>query len=164
MTSPTPRTSTAPSDLPRRATPLSADAAIVVTASDPGPATATVTGELDLTCAESLAEAVCSALDAHAGGVLLDLAGVRFFDCAGLHALERARRHAERRGARLVLGNSSAAVDLLLALLGGWESMSAQTATGPEQPTTRAAARREWATRPRPHSHRQNLTAIAPQP
>jgi anti-anti-sigma factor len=99
-----------------RPVPLGATAAIAVTADPDGSATAAVTGELDLACAHELATALCSAVDTHAAGVMLDLAEVGFFDCSALHALERAHRHAESRGRRIVLRRSSAAVDRVLEL------------------------------------------------
>ena len=109
----------APGSVPsrvHRAEPLGMHAAIVVTSDGQGPASAAVTGELDLACADALTAALCSALDEHAAGVLLDLAAVDFFDCAALHALERARDHAAHRGRRFALERSSAAVDLVLDL------------------------------------------------
>lgn len=99
-----------------RATPLGTHAAIVVASGGRGPATAMVTGELDLACSDALAAALCAALDECAAGVALDLGAVDFFDCAALHALERAREHAARRGRRLTLERSSAAVDLVFEL------------------------------------------------
>jgi anti-anti-sigma factor len=163
-TPPTPTTApTAPSDHPGLTTPLGAGATIIITAPEQGPATATVTGELDLACAELLAEALRSALDAHTDGVLLDLAGVSFFDCASLHALQQARRHAECLGRCLVLQHSSAAVDLVLALFEDRESHSARYASKPEQPTSKPTTRHGQATQPRPHPHRRNLATTAPQ-
>jgi anti-anti-sigma factor len=101
-----------------RTAALGVQATIAVTANDQGPASVAVTGELDLASAEGLASALCGALDEHASGLLLDLAGVEFFDCAALHALEHAQRHAERCGRSLVLEKSSASVDLILESAG----------------------------------------------
>jgi anti-anti-sigma factor len=103
-------------DSPCPATALGVNATIVITPDGDGRAIAAVTGELDFACAHDLAAALCSALDSHALGVQLDLAEVKFFDCAALHALERARHHAERVGRPLTLKRSSAAVDLVLRL------------------------------------------------
>jgi anti-anti-sigma factor len=108
-----------PSD---RATSLGAHATIRVTTDGRLPATAVVTGDLDFACADGLAVALCSALDDHAPGLLLDLTAVGFFDCAALHALEFVSCHAERRGRRLVLEHSSAAVDSVFRMVAPrWE-------------------------------------------
>jgi anti-anti-sigma factor len=101
-----------------RSLPLGPHAAVRLTAGEQGPATVAVTGELDLVCADDLQSVLCSTLDAYPAGVRLDLAGVGFFDCSALHALECAQRHAEECGRPLVLARSSAAVDLVLRLVG----------------------------------------------
>ncbi|HWG26129.1 STAS domain-containing protein [Actinospica sp.] len=110
------------SDQGYRATPLGTSAAIVVTFERCCAATAVVTGELDLACADDLVAAMCSTLDGQVSGLQIDLAGVEFFDCAALHALERVQEYAERRGCRVSLERWSVSVELVLALAepSGW--------------------------------------------
>lgn len=110
-----------PSGSACRTAALGVHASVAVTTNDRGPARVAVNGELDLACAASLTSGLCSALDEHPYGLLLDLAGVEFFDCAALHALERAQRHADQSGRRMVLEKSSAAVDLILETAGRLE-------------------------------------------
>lgn len=93
---------------------LGPNATITIAANDPGPAVATVTGELDLACAGDLAAVLCCALDESVPGLSLDLAGVGFFDCAAYRALRRCRHHAEERGRPLLLKRSSPAVERVL--------------------------------------------------
>ena len=97
-------------------TRLGANAAVVVLPGEQGPATAVLTGELDLGCVDALTATLCTALDESATGIMLDLTNVGFFDCAALQALERARQHAEQHDRRLTLERSSTAVDLVLGL------------------------------------------------
>lgn len=98
-------------------TPLGATAAISVKTDGLGGAIAHVTGELDLACADRLTVALCAALDAHPTGLLLDLSGVEFFDCAALHAIEGARRHAEALSRPLAVGGASTVVERVFGLV-----------------------------------------------
>lgn len=113
------RTAVADSSAPRSGrTTLGPHATIAVAPAGSAGALAVVAGELDLACADQLTAAICRALDEHPAGVRLDMAGVRFFDCAAFHALQRARRHAQRTGRTLTLERSGEAVDLVLGLAG----------------------------------------------
>jgi len=58
-----------------------------------------LTGELDLTGAEPLAEAVEAALASGASELLLDLTGTTFIDSAGVGALLSAQRRTDASGA-----------------------------------------------------------------
>lgn len=57
-------------------------------------AVVTAVGEIDLTNADGLRDALLSALEAGAAGLVADLATVTFLDSAGLTALVRAFRRA----------------------------------------------------------------------
>jgi len=61
----------------------------------------TLDGDLDLTSGQTVRDAVCEGLDAGAREVVLDLAGVKFLDSAGLNALLNTARDVDRRGAAL---------------------------------------------------------------
>lgn len=58
-----------------------------------------LTGELDLTGAEPVDDAVAEALAAGASEILLDLTGTTFIDSAGVGALLSAQRLTDRGGA-----------------------------------------------------------------
>jgi anti-anti-sigma factor len=75
-----------------------------------------VRGEIDLDCAGLLQQAVVDCLADTPQGVDVDLAGVGFFDCAGLNALLRARARARATGAELCLTALSPAVARVLDL------------------------------------------------
>ncbi|MFF7585900.1 STAS domain-containing protein [Kitasatospora purpeofusca] len=81
------------------------------------PCTVRVNGEIDLDTAPSLRRDLATALDSH-HEVVLDLSEVTFMDCAGLGALVRARKQADRCGARLVLRGAGRHVLRLLELTG----------------------------------------------
>ena len=68
-----------------------------------------VTGELDLTTAPVLEQALLALSDGGAGAVILDLAGCSFIDCRGLRVLLAARERLQRadRPLALVVGNPS---------------------------------------------------------
>lgn len=83
-----------------------------------GRTTAVVTGEVDHTCAPTLERALLGSLGQSRGGLLLDLGGVSFCDCAGLNALLRVRRRATRRGCELTVVAPGPAVERLLVLTG----------------------------------------------
>lgn len=75
-----------------------------------------VRGEVDLDCAGLLQQAVADCLADTPQGVDIDLAGVGFFDCAGLNALLRARAQARATGAELRVTALSPAVARVLDL------------------------------------------------
>jgi anti-anti-sigma factor len=68
---------------------------------DGGTALLTLVGDVDLASGQAVRDAVCEALDAGVGEVVLDLAGVTFLDSTGLNALLNTARDVDRRGAKL---------------------------------------------------------------
>ena len=68
-----------------------------------GQATVTFAGELDTVSADQACEYVREAIDAHGGGVLLDMAGLSFCDARGLGALVRMSTYAGQAGSSLHL-------------------------------------------------------------
>lgn len=79
---------------------------------------AALVGELDTAEVEAASAALVPALHRH-GGLVLDLAGLGFLDCAGLGALVGLRLEAERAGLPLVLARPSLPVVRLIRLAGG---------------------------------------------
>jgi anti-anti-sigma factor len=77
-----------------------------------------VSGELDAHTAPLLVAHVRQAMGNACASVHLDLAGVGFMDSAGVQALERCRREAEARAARLVLHRPAVPVSQVLDLTG----------------------------------------------
>jgi anti-sigma B factor antagonist len=75
-------------------------------------------GEIDLTNAESLRDALLSALNAGAPGLIVDLTATTFLDSAGVTALVRASRRASASGAALRLAATAPAVLRVLSLVG----------------------------------------------
>jgi anti-anti-sigma factor len=84
----------------------------------PAPVTVSVTGEIDLACADELTTLLRTTLDAYPQGIELDLASVCFCDCSGLGAVLTARASARRRGRHFTLGPHSPVVARLLELTG----------------------------------------------
>ena len=68
------------------------------------------TGEIDLTNAEGLRDALLSALNAGAPGLVVDMTTTTFLDSAGVTALVRASRRAAASDATLRLAVTGAAV------------------------------------------------------
>ncbi|HEY1509710.1 MAG TPA: STAS domain-containing protein [Solirubrobacteraceae bacterium] len=64
---------------------------------------AAVTGEIDLSNAEHLCEAIVDATANDARGVVLDLAAVDYLDSTGIHLIYRLRESLRTRGQRLML-------------------------------------------------------------
>ena len=99
-------------------------------AGDPGPIAAVrcaadgagtvvrVTGEIDMSSAHLLVEAVQRSCDGHGGPIRLDLSGVTFFSASGITALLRARAAVEAAGGSLHLDEPAPCVRRLLALSG----------------------------------------------
>jgi anti-sigma B factor antagonist len=75
-------------------------------------------GEIDLTNAESLRDALLSALNAGAPGLIVDLTATTFLDSPGVTALVRASRRASASGAALRLAVTAPAVLRVLSLVG----------------------------------------------
>jgi anti-anti-sigma factor len=78
----------------------------------------TATGEVDLTNAESLRDALLSALNAGALGLVVDMTATTFLDSAGVTALVRASRRASATEAALRLAVTAAPVLRVLNLVG----------------------------------------------
>jgi anti-anti-sigma factor len=81
-------------------------------------AVVTATGEIDLTNAEGLRDALLSALNAGAPGLVVDMTTTTFLDSAGVTALVRASRRAAASDATLRLAVTAAAVLRVLNLVG----------------------------------------------
>ena len=78
----------------------------------------TVAGEIDLTNAESLRDALLSALNTGARGLVVDMTATSFLDSAGVNALVRASRRAAAAEAALRLVVTAPAVRRVLDLVG----------------------------------------------
>lgn len=81
-------------------------------------AVVTAAGEVDMTNAEALRDALLSALNAGAAGLIADMTQVTFLDSAGVTALVRAARRATATGATLRLAVAAPAVLRVLSLVG----------------------------------------------
>lgn len=75
-------------------------------------------GEVDLTNADGLREALLSTLDAGARGLVVDMTQTTFLDSAGVTALVRASRRASAGNATLRLAVTAPAVLRVLNLVG----------------------------------------------
>lgn len=101
------------------------EVAVVVVSDERFPATwsgrsavVTATGEIDITTAESLRDALLSALNAGARGLVVDMTAVTFLDSAGVTALVRAARRAAANEATFRLAVTAQAVLRVLNLVG----------------------------------------------
>jgi anti-sigma B factor antagonist len=83
-----------------------------------GDGTVVVSGEVDLFSAPRLEQVVDGAVLDGEGDVVIDLAGVRFMDSAGLNILIRCFKPLDQQGRRLVLRSPQAAVRRTLELGG----------------------------------------------
>ena len=75
-------------------------------------------GEIDLTNADGLRDALLSALDAGARGLVVDMTGAMFLDSAGVSALVRTSRRASATGTTLRLAVTAPSVLRVLDLVG----------------------------------------------
>jgi anti-sigma B factor antagonist len=75
-------------------------------------------GELDVATADAAFGYVAAIIDDRAGAVVVSLAGVRFCDARGLHALVRMARYAERAGCPFRLTSPSPRVTRLMRITG----------------------------------------------
>jgi anti-sigma B factor antagonist len=75
-------------------------------------------GELDLTSARCLDDAIAAAESTGAAEVILDMRRVAFVDSTGLRHLLRARHHLEEYGVRFALAGISEQLRQLLTLSG----------------------------------------------
>ena len=81
-------------------------------------AVVTVAGEVDITNAEGLRDALLSALNAGAAGLVADMTPMTFLDSAGVTALVRAARRATATDATLRLAVTAPPVLRVLSLVG----------------------------------------------
>ena len=81
-------------------------------------AVVTATGEIDLTNAEGLRDALLSALNAGARGLVVDMTATTFLDSAGVTALVRASRRAAATETTVRLVVTAPAVLRVLNLVG----------------------------------------------
>lgn len=79
---------------------------------------AAIAGELDAAGVDTVSAALVPALHRH-GGLVVDLAGLRFLDCAGLGALVSLRLEAEQAGLPFALARPPLPVARLIRLAGG---------------------------------------------
>ena len=77
-----------------------------------------VSGEIDIASAPELREELLGALRRHGARLALDLGGVTFMDCAGINALQAARRHARREGGWVRVTRASRRARSILMLTG----------------------------------------------
>lgn len=77
-----------------------------------------VRGEIDLAGADILVQRVIALADPVGASVALDLTGVDFINCAGLHALTEIDEHVRAHGGTLYIVAASGPVNRLLMLLG----------------------------------------------
>jgi anti-anti-sigma factor len=100
-----------------------------------------VSGEIDLTNAENLRDALLSALNAGARGLVVDMSATTFIDSAGVSALVRASRRAAATEATVRLAVTAPGVLRVLNLVGIDQlievhpSVSEALASLPEQST-----------------------------
>lgn len=100
-----------------------------------------VAGEIDLTNAENLRDALLSALNAGARGLVVDMSATTFIDSAGVSALVRASRRAAATEATVRLAVTAPGVLRVLSLVGIDQlievhpSVSEALASLPEQST-----------------------------
>lgn len=87
-----------------------------------------VSGEVDLSNATGIEQAIVLATPNHAELVLLDLADVDYMDSAGIHLVYRLREklHGRGQGLKLVMGDHSPAADAL-RLAGVMEHLEIRT-------------------------------------
>lgn len=81
-------------------------------------AVVTAAGDIDITNAEGLRDALLSALNAGAAGLIADLTSTTFLDSAGITALVRAARRATATDATLRLAVAAPPVLRVLSLVG----------------------------------------------
>jgi anti-sigma B factor antagonist len=105
-------------------------------------ATVVVPGELDLTIADGLREALLGALNAGALGLVVDMTPTTFCDSAGISAITRAARRAAANDAIIRLAVAASPVLRVLNLVGidrlidVYPDVSAALASLPDQAGT----------------------------
>jgi anti-sigma B factor antagonist len=85
---------------------------------DADQATLNVSGDIDISTAEALEQAIAATIDHGAGHVIVDLSGVRFMDSAGINALLKGRRWADDHGQQFRVTGATGIVRQVLDLTG----------------------------------------------
>jgi anti-sigma B factor antagonist len=85
---------------------------------DTGEAAVEIGGELDVATADAAFGYVREIIDDHGGPVVVGLAGVRFCDARGLHALVRMSHYAERAGCPFRVTSPSPRLTRLMQITG----------------------------------------------
>jgi anti-sigma B factor antagonist len=85
---------------------------------DHGLAVVSVTGELDLSTATGLTEALAPLLDMNLRAVTIDLAGLEFIDSTGLTLIVRTSKALRQHGGELRLTSPTPPVRRILELVG----------------------------------------------
>ncbi len=99
-------------------------------------------GDIDLSNADELREAITGATPNHAIGLIFDLEDVHYLDSAGLRLIHRLREDLRARGQklRLVVGEESAIHDVLRLAGLDWQQEVTQTADAARQALESASA------------------------
>ncbi len=98
---------------------------------DDGTATVVVSGEVDLSSAPIVENAIYDAVAADGvDAVVVDLSAVRFLDSSGIALLLKGRRQADENGVSYQVTGAHGTVRRVLELSGVWEHLS----SGPHQP------------------------------
>ena len=85
-----------------------------------------VSGEVDVCTEGPLQQALLRIMRERGAGLLLDVSGVSFMDCAGLRALLTTRRRAELRGGFMRLTAVSRAIGRIMELTGAHEALAVE--------------------------------------
>lgn len=85
---------------------------------DTGGAAVELGGELDVATADAAYEYVREIIDRCGGPVVVCVAGVRFCDARGLHALVRMSHHAQRTDCRFLVTSPSSRLTKLIQITG----------------------------------------------
>jgi anti-sigma B factor antagonist len=85
---------------------------------DADQATLAVSGEIDISTADALEQAIATVISDGAGIVIVDLAEVTFMDSAGINALLKGRRLADERGQQFRVTGAAGIVRQVLDITG----------------------------------------------
>ena len=91
---------------------------MTITFGEPGQSLLAVAGEVDMSNADRLHDAIIEAATRADSEVEVDVSGVTFIDSTGLSALVRARSELEPRGIAIELRNSTPQVARILEITG----------------------------------------------
>jgi anti-sigma B factor antagonist len=93
---------------------------------DAGTVTVSVSGEIDLSNVDELADAIATAVRGEAPAVVLDISEVTFIDSVGITALLKGRRLADEHSKEYRVSGADGLVRQLLDLTGVWTHLSGQ--------------------------------------